>query len=139
MSRRKLNRRQFIQGTGGGLAAVALESFGVNSGDATGDIRPNRAVPQLTEDYQVLQRDSSDQAACRVILPDRMKKATIFLVKVSHENGTILRNQEMHAQDSSGGEKSLLLDNLPVGGPYVIDIVAKAALADPTDKLLFRN
>jgi len=96
-------------------------------------------TPRLVDDYQVLQRDENDRAACWVTLPERMKKATKVRVKVSHANGAVLSGQEIEVIDSDRREKGVLLEGLPVGGPYLFEIAPNAASQDVPDKFSFHN
>jgi sialate O-acetylesterase len=92
--------------------------------------------PRLTDDYQVFQRDKNNQATCWIVLPERMKGARKAHVDVTHADGSVLRTQDLEVSTSPQGEKRVLLQGLPVGGPYRVDI---APAAGSLDRLSFHN
>src|SRR5258708_31205305 len=82
-------------------------------------------IPHLKEDYQVIQRDAHDQGVCVVHLPEGMARAAGFLIKVVDKEGKSVRASEAMPKARDGKARALLLEGLPLGGPYTITISAK--------------
>lgn len=89
----------------------------------------------LTEDYQVLQRDSGDQASCVAVLSAELQDVAGFVVEITDDQGH-QRQFESLAIDVGDGKKGVAIDQLAVGGPYSIKI---AAQDDATKFARFRN
>src|SRR5262249_5164925 len=91
---------------------------------------------KLVEDYQVIQRDDWSKGSCQVVIPASMSSASSFDVVVMDETGKYAINQKGVAPVESTGEKGLVIENIPVGGPYNVLITAKGG---PENKISFHN
>lgn len=87
----------------------------------------------LKEDYQVLQRDEHDMAACWVFLPGETAAGVPFIAQVADDGGTVQRKIE-HPASALGDARAMLLDELPVGGPYSIAV----STAEAPEKTIVR-
>src|SRR5579872_3332082 len=79
----------------------------------------------LREDYQVLQRDSEDRAACAVALTPDLQHAAALFVKIVDARGKLIRQVDAAPIDIGAG-KGVAIDALAVGGPYAVTIAAKS-------------
>jgi sialate O-acetylesterase len=87
----------------------------------------------LREDYQVLQRDARDEAACLLPLPPGTEDQTAFVVTVEDADGNLMRQEDSAPIEPSPAEgRRLAIDHLKVGGPYTISVAAKE---DPAQSL----
>ena len=85
-------------------------------------------VVVLKEDYQVLQRDANDCASCAMLLSPQHIQAR-YLVKIQDDRGRTLRQGEAMSTDVSSNGKGVVVEGLPVGGPYTITVSTQE---DPT-------
>jgi sialate O-acetylesterase len=94
-------------------------------------------VPKLTEDYQVLQRDEHDQAACNIVWADAATKGQ-FTTKVTDATGKVLLSKTLDGVTRKEGGRTILIEKLPVGGPYTIEVRPVEA-AEGTRGLTFKE
>ena len=78
----------------------------------------------LREDYQVLQRDSVDESTCTVVLPATLQIASSLAITVEDARGKPIRQVELAPVDLRDGGRGVVIEKLPVGGPYTITIAA---------------
>lgn len=78
-------------------------------------------VPTLMEDFQVLQRDDHDQTSCNVIWADA-KVTGPFNATVQDAAGKVLISQKTEGIVRKDGSKSILIEKIPTGGPYYIEV-----------------
>jgi sialate O-acetylesterase len=91
----------------------------------------------LKEDYQVLQRDSADEAACTVVLPATLQSAGRMAITVEDVLGKRILQSERAPVELQDGRKGVAIEKLPSGGPYTITIVARGN--PEKDSLRFNN
>ncbi len=91
----------------------------------------------LKEDYQVLQRDSADASTCTVVLPAALQVASSVTITVEDERGKPIRQAERAPVDLRDGGRAVVIEKLPVGGPYSIRIAS--AGSPEKDGMRFRN
>jgi sialate O-acetylesterase len=80
----------------------------------------------LREDYQVIQRDREDRGSCVVELPADRQGPARFRFAVG-EGGHAVRSGTLDVRDLGGGRRGLLLEGIPVGGPYTITLTPDGA------------
>ena len=91
----------------------------------------------LNEDYQVLQRDSHDESTCTVLLPTTLQNAGSLAITVEDAQDKPIRQGELAPVDLRNGIRGVVIERLPIGGPYTITI---AASGNPQkDGIRFRN
>jgi hypothetical protein len=91
----------------------------------------------LKEDYQVLQRDSADASTCTVVLPATLQIASCLTITVEDARGKPIRQAERAPVDLRDGGRGVVIEKLPVGGPYAITIAAAGNREQ--DGIRFRN
>src|SRR5438309_645155 len=80
MHNQAMNRRQFMR-AGAGSAALGFSTetkgLGTNGGLGSNADHESRVgdVPVLTEDYQVIQRDSNNKGACLIRIPSDQRES----------------------------------------------------------------
>lgn len=89
----------------------------------------------LKEDYQVLQRNSDDQANCVAKLPAELSEAAELIVEVVDAQGRIVRRFRATPVELGGGAKGVAIEGLAVGGPYAIEVSAKGDALAPALRL----
>ncbi|HEY1602368.1 MAG TPA: sialate O-acetylesterase [Pirellulales bacterium] len=80
---------------------------------------------QLVEDYQVLQRDRNDRASCVMSLPEDAQGISTFVIMVKDEAGNSLWRRETGSIELGDKGRGVPIDDLGVGGPYIISIASK--------------
>jgi hypothetical protein len=108
---------------------------------APAQTKTSRARPtsiRLIEDYQVVQREDDDTASFVVKLPDSVKNDETFKVIAWQETGASETRLERAVKATSieSVGKGLLVERLPTGGPYSIEVTAKTNSAK---KMVFRH
>lgn len=78
----------------------------------------------LKEDYQVLQRDAADEATPTVVLPATLKDANQLTIRIDDARGKLIRQFESAPTELGEGARGVVIEKLPVGGPYAITIAA---------------
>jgi len=143
MHNQAMNRRQFMR-AGAGSAALGFSTetkgLGTNGGLGSNADHESRVgdVPVLTEDYQVIQRDSNNKGACLIRIPSDQKESA-FHVHVVDQTGRIWMDEETHIRSTGPQEKDVLIENIPAGGPYTLDLSSRAAGRSPQPIIIFRN
>jgi len=94
-------------------------------------------VVPLKEDYQVLQRDSRDEAACTAALPAMFSDADKVAVRIEDAQGHTIQQVGSIPVEFQGGVRVAVIKKLPVGGPYTITIEPVGSPADSS--VQFRN
>ena len=96
---------------------------------------------RLVEDYQVLQRDEDDTATCCVVVPPDLPEQTRFQVTVTDNAGTqIAFHANITPEPAGGTARVVVLQKLPVGGPYRVAVVVSTEDQDqPPRTLVFRQ
>ncbi|MFO1092938.1 MAG: sialate O-acetylesterase [Planctomycetaceae bacterium] len=79
----------------------------------------------LTEDYQVLQRDMNDEAACTALLPPTFPDSESVSVCVADAGGQTIRQMDAAVEVLPDRRRGVPMEKLPVGGPYSISIAAR--------------
>jgi sialate O-acetylesterase len=118
---------------------LALAAGCVGGAPAEAKRTPAGRTPvRLAEDYQVLQRGDDDTASFVVKLPDAVKDGTAFKVVAWKELGAAETKLQRPAQAASIASvgKGLLVEGLPTGGPYTVEIVPDGG---PATKAVFRH
>jgi len=95
----------------------------------------DRSLPLLAEDFQVLQRDSEDKAVCLINVDGLTEGEARFDVRVTSGKRTTL-SVRAKASPSSNGASAILVENIPVGGPYTVSVQSAGA---EKPELVFRN
>src|SRR4051812_1484781 len=121
------------------VLALALAAGGVPGAPAeTRNTPASRPPVRLAEDYQVLQRGDDDTASFVVKLPDAVQDGAAYKVVAWQELGaadTRLDRAVRAAAVASVG-KGLLVEKLPTGGPYTVEVVPDGG---PARKTVFRH
>jgi sialate O-acetylesterase len=91
----------------------------------------------LKEDYQVLQRNSADESTCTVVLPATLQIDGSLAITVEDSSGKRIRQFKPAPIDLRDGDRGVVIENLPVGGPFTITIAASGK--PEKDGLRFRN
>ena len=76
----------------------------------------NSSIPVLKQSYQVIQRDCDLTGNCRVLLDASWLKSGKINVCIKEESGKIISEKIVKL----GGGSDLLIQDIPVGGPYQI-------------------
>lgn len=84
---------------------------------------PAADVTLLREDYQVIQRDERDRGTCAVAVPTALQGVARFRTSVEG-GGRVVRSGEVAPRDLAGGGRGIVLDGIPVGGPYTVTVTA---------------
>ncbi|MCK5853401.1 hypothetical protein KAH27_10275, partial [bacterium] len=74
--------------------------------------------PVLYSDYQVIQRDSDSNGTCRVLLDKSWKGSDNIKITVMKKSGKVVLKQIVKPDN----ENNVLIQDIPVGGPYKIII-----------------
>jgi hypothetical protein len=89
------------------------------------------AAPQavrLVEDYQVIQRDNNDEGACTVKLPEGASNAQIEITEdATHQPVAGVKTSPC---ELDGGRAGVLIEKIPVGGPYKIQVGAHKSFSN---------
>jgi len=72
----------------------------------------------LHSDYQVIQRDTDSNGACRVKLDEDWKGSDEVKIIVKEKNDKVVLKQCVKPQN----DNYILIENIPVGGPYVVTL-----------------
>lgn len=86
-------------------------------------------VPQLKEDYQVIQRNAAGHGSCVIVLPMAGKAADKVALTIDDGKRNV-RRDELEIRDLVGGKRGLVLEGIPVGGPYTITVSRPGAGGD---------
>jgi sialate O-acetylesterase len=89
----------------------------------------------LKENFQVIQRNSEGAGRCRVALPRPLAKPTACAFEIDDARG-IVQSGSVQSQPI-GGDQTVLLKSIPVGGPYTVTVDVKGP--DHAWKRSFRN
>src|SRR5436309_2891762 len=73
----------------------------------------------LREDYQVIQRDQANQGNCIVELSAALKGKARFRFTIE-EGRRAVRSGMLAARELGDKQHGLLLEKIPIGGPYTI-------------------
>ena len=144
MSNQTLNRRDVMRLSAGTAFAgvVGKMNFWAAVQEAGPSANPALALadtPRLAEDYQVLQRDGNDRTSCLVAIPDRLQEFSAFRTSVIDEAGRIWVEAEARSQDLAGGTRDIVIENIPTGGPYVVEVRPPNGKGGSKDRVVFRN
>jgi hypothetical protein len=119
------------------MAAVRplMKSVGIAAFAGSSQLRAASATsPVLTEDYQVIQRDSSDKGACFIKLPDGQSTSK-FHLQVVDDTGRTWMSETRQSQNGSNGP-TVFVDGIPTGGPYTVELTADG---NAKSRISFRN
>ena len=99
-----------------------------------------RGAVFLKEDFQVIQRGPEDFGTCLVaISPEMAKSNCTFKI----EDGThVVQTGDVHPSRQPDRNWAVLLEHIPIGGPYTVTVTSAAAATAATTgggKISFRN
>jgi len=135
-----MNRRRFIRASAGTAALAATNrANAIPSNSQLGANTAGMTVPLLIEDYQVIQRDKEEKGACLIRIPDNQGRSQDVDVRIVDETGRIWVDGHFKPQESRSVGRHVLIDNIPMGGPYTISLGAQQRRKSLETEIAFRH
>jgi len=99
----------------------------LTAGDVqAGILPPAERITLLKEDFQVIQRNSDDRGTCLVAMSPQLAEPADCEFTVD-DGKRVIRSGHARPRDRAGLGQTVLLESLPVGGPYTVTVSSKSS------------